>query len=53
MRRKFRGTEYVIHVINPDNAQKGIKRITADGKPVEGNVVPISEKDRVIVEVVM
>ena len=53
VRRRFRGTEYVIHVINPDNVQKGVKSITADGMTIKGNVVPLSEKDKVLVEVVM
>jgi cellobiose phosphorylase len=53
VRRKFRSTEYVIHVLNPDNAQKGVKSIKADGMTIKGNVVPISEKDKVLLEVVM
>ena len=50
--RKFRGAEYVINVKNPDGVQKGVKSITMDGKPVEGNVVPATEGKHTV-EVVM
>ena len=39
VKRKFRGAEYHITVKNPDGVCKGIKSVTVDGKPVEGNVV--------------
>ncbi|MCR4854479.1 MAG: glycosyl transferase [Prevotella sp.] len=41
--RKFRGADYVITVKNPNGAQKGVKSITVDGKPVQGNVVPATD----------
>ena len=50
--RKFRGAEYVINVKNPDGVQKGVKSITMDGKPVEGNIVPATEGKHTV-EVVM
>ena len=38
--RQFREGSYNIKVVNPDNVEKGIKRITVDGKPVDGCVIP-------------
>jgi N,N'-diacetylchitobiose phosphorylase len=32
--RKWRGCTYEIHVLNPDGVEKGVRSITADGKPV-------------------
>jgi cellobiose phosphorylase len=40
--RRFRGAEYAIHVSNPNGANKGVKAITLDGKPLNGTVVPFS-----------
>ena len=40
IRRKFRGAEYDIHISNPDGVCKGIRSLTVDGVPVQGNVVP-------------
>ena len=49
--RKFRGAEYTITVKNPDGVSKGVKRMTANGQPVAGNVLPVfPEGTRVIVE---
>ena len=39
--REFRKAVYHIEVRNPDRVCKGVKSISADGKKVEGNVVPI------------
>lgn len=50
--RKLRGAEYVISVRNESGAQKGVKSITVDGKPIEGNLVRHSD-GRHVVEVVM
>ena len=33
--RKWRGAEYWIKVENPDHVEKGVRRITADGTPVD------------------
>lgn len=52
--RKFRGAEYMIEVSNPDHVSKGIKSVTVDGSPIDGNSVPILDAGtRHIVEVVM
>ncbi len=53
IKRKFRGTQYAIHVSNPNNAQKGVKEIKIDGEIVVGNIIPILDKAEVMVEVTM
>ena len=50
--RKFRGAEYLITVKNPQGVQKGVKSITLDGKPIDGNIIPCIQ-GRHIVEVMM
>ena len=42
--RKFRGSEYTIHVVNRAGDEKGRLALTLDGKPVEGNVIAADEK---------
>lgn len=39
--RKWRGAEYCIHVTNPDGVEKGVVRITLDGKAV--SKIPVME----------
>ncbi len=39
-RRYFRGSNYEIHVKNPEGISKGIKAVSFDGKGLEGNLVP-------------
>ncbi len=39
--RHFRGAEYRIAVKNPAHVCKGVKRMFVDGKPVEGNILPV------------
>ena len=50
--RRFRGGEYEIHVSNPKGVSKGVAKMTVDGTPVEGAVVP-AQPGKHIVEVVM
>lgn len=38
--RKYKGAEYHITVKNPSGVSKGIKLVTVDGNPIEGNIVP-------------
>ena len=52
VKRRFRGALYHIHVVNPDGHQKGVKRISLDGKAVSGTLVPWSEGEHKV-EVVM
>jgi cellobiose phosphorylase len=38
--RKYKDADYEIEVKNPSHISKGVKQITVDGKPVDGNVIP-------------
>jgi len=40
--RQFRGDTYRIRVKNPNRVCKGVASITVDGKPVEGQVIPVA-----------
>ena len=51
--RRFRGTVYRITIKNPDHVEKGVREITVDGAPVKGNIIPLSDKKEVSVEVIM
>jgi cellobiose phosphorylase len=46
--RVFRGTTYHIKVSNPKGVSKGIKQLTVDGAPIEGNVIPIPQSHRAV-----
>ncbi len=48
VRRVLRGTTFDIHVQNPHGSQKGVKRMTLDGKPVGGTVVPCTGGHHVV-----
>jgi cellobiose phosphorylase len=39
--RVFRGATYNIRVENPNRSEKGVSTVTIDGKPHEGNLLPI------------
>ena len=39
--RRFRRAAYEIEVSNPDHVCKGVRRMSVDGKVIEGNVAPI------------
>ncbi len=39
IKRKFRGAHYDITISNPDGVCKGVKSITVDGQPIEGQIV--------------
>ncbi len=41
--RKFRGADYEIEVQNPDDVEKGVKKLIVDGKEVSGCVIPFEE----------
>ncbi|MBR4462619.1 MAG: hypothetical protein IKS51_08580 [Erysipelotrichaceae bacterium] len=51
--RLFRGTMYHIVIRNPHKAQKGVKELIVDGQHVDGNVIPLSNRKNVNVEVIM
>ncbi len=39
--RKFRGATYYIDVKKPDGVQKGVSKISVDGKEMEGSLIPL------------
>ncbi|MEM2415483.1 MAG: glycosyl transferase [Thermoproteota archaeon] len=39
--RVYRGATYVIEVRNDEHVCRGVKQIIVDGKPIEGNVLPV------------
>jgi cellobiose phosphorylase len=41
LERSFRGARYRVEIENPDGRQTGVRRITLDGKEVQGNLLPI------------
>ena len=41
--RTFRDAVYHIEVKNPDNVQKGVKKVVVDGKEYEGCLIPFEE----------
>lgn len=41
VKRLFRNAEYVIKVQNPNHVQKGVKKVTVDGRLIEGNILPV------------
>ena len=40
--RRYRGAVYHIRVENPAAVQNGVKRVTVNGKTIEGNVLPLA-----------
>jgi N,N'-diacetylchitobiose phosphorylase len=53
VRRKWRCATYTIKVQNPNGAQKGVKSIMLNGKPVTGLIPPQKVGSENLVEVVM
>ena len=51
--RLFRGTMYHITVTNKNKTQKGVKQVLVHGKPVDSNVIPLSKKRNVDVQIIM
>lgn len=41
--RKFRGTDYEIEVQNPNDVEKGVKKLIVDGREISGCVIPFEE----------
>ena len=44
--RIFRGKTYNIEVKNPQNISKGKIHLTVDGKPIEGNIIPLNLEEK-------
>ncbi|NLF04459.1 MAG: hypothetical protein GX593_05580, partial [Actinomycetales bacterium] len=54
VRRRFRGNQVTIRVSNPEHVQTGVRSLTVDGAPVDGDVAPESLlRDGAVVEVVL
>lgn len=52
--RRFRGAVYEIEVRNPDGVCRGVRSLTVDGRPVDGNLVPAAGRGaRVRVEAIL
>ncbi len=51
--RLFRGATYNVTVKNPNHVSAGVKSMTVDGKPVDGNVIPAMDGGVHEVEVVL
>lgn len=52
--RRFRNSTYNIEVKNPDNVNKGILKITVDGREITGNMIPVFNDSKThLVEVLM
>jgi len=51
--RIFRKTKYIIEIENPSGIERGLKSITVDGAEIEGNILPISEKEVCKVKIIM
>lgn len=46
VKRVWRGTTYLINVSNPKKVNKGVYKITVDGKEIKGNKAPIFKDGR-------
>jgi cellobiose phosphorylase len=53
IKRKYRETEYLIEVFNPNHVTKGVKELWIDDEKTEGQTVPLSEKKTCRVKVIM
>ena len=52
--RKFRNNTYNITIKNPNGVSKGVKSVIVDGTKINGNLLPVFEKDRTHeVEIIM
>jgi cellobiose phosphorylase len=51
--RVFRGARYFVEVENPGGAESGVAAMTVDGRPIEGRIVPISDKSECRIHVTM
>jgi cellobiose phosphorylase len=53
IKRKYRETEYLIEVLNPNHVSKGVKELWIDDEKTEGQTVPLTEKKTCRVKVIM
>ncbi len=45
--RRFRGASYDITIMNPQHVCRGVKRVTVDGAPIEGDLLPVFNDGKV------
>jgi cellobiose phosphorylase len=45
--RKFRGADYRIRITNPESVSKGLKSLSVNGIPIEGNRIPVLEPGKI------
>ncbi len=48
VQRRYRGATYRIRVSNPDGVCRGVRRISVDGREIQGNLLPISPHGSVV-----
>jgi cellobiose phosphorylase len=53
LERVHRGTRYIIHVLNPDGKQSGVKQIKVDGQIIAGTILPLSDNKICRIEVLL
>ena len=53
IQRKFRGTTYDIEILNPEKVSKGVRELWVDGVISDGNIIPLQQKERCKVKVIM
>lgn len=53
IRRRFRGSEYLVEFSNPDGVETGVRSLTLDGVAIEGDLLPLPTKPHHHVLVVM
>lgn len=53
IKRKFRGSEFNIEIKNPEQVNKGVKKIIVDGREIKGNILKEFKKDSYDVQVIM
>ncbi len=51
--RTYRGTTYHITFDNTAGVEKGVKSVVVDGSPIDGNILPLTDKKEVNVVVTM
>ena len=42
VRRRFRGADYDIEVLNPEGVSSGIRSLSVDGRQINADVVPVA-----------
>ncbi|MFP4466378.1 MAG: GH36-type glycosyl hydrolase domain-containing protein [Candidatus Goldiibacteriota bacterium] len=53
VKREYRGTVYEIEVKNPKKVNKGVAKMSVDGKEIKGNIIPKASGKKVTAEIIM